>query len=1230
MYLKEIILDGFKSYATRTVIPAFDPLFNAITGLNGSGKSNVLDSICFVLGISNLSQVRANSLQELVYKSGQAGISKASVTLVFDNTDKERGPVGYEKFGEISVMRQVVIGGRNKYLINGHVSQPSKVQNLFHSIGLNVNNPHFLIMQGRITKVINMKPLEIMGMVEEAAGTRMYENKKVVALRMIGRKERKVEEINELLEGKIRPSLERLRGERKGFLEWAGNKGEIERLGKFVVGFRYWKAGKVVRVSGGEMEGLEEVVRGLKGRLKRVEGERRRWEERVEVLLGEQDTEQSCRLSKLEGVVDKLEKDLVKEQSRWENQSKAVEGERKLLEEIEGKMKDAAVEVDQKKASLRNAEEKVAGAKATKENTGAELQAAETAMLTGAGSSQGTDGAASAGSLVEQLEAARRAASSAATDIRKYELELSHARNELEEKKYSLTKHRKEANDLKAKIKQSENAVSQAKIALHELDFNADENTRLSEYLAKETKAASQLKNQVDELGARLSRFDFSYADPEPGFDRSRVKGKVAKLIRIKSADMSTAIEVTAGGRLYQVVVDNEKTGKALLKKGRLPGRVTILPLNKIARKRLPNEKLRNAKRIESRTALAIDLIDFDAQVAAVMEYIFGSTLVSPDLESAKAITFDRNVMTRTVTTDGDIFDPSGTLSGGSSAKSSSHSVLAQLTKLGELEAALNTHIRNIEKLSKTLQGLERKAEQHRQLVATLEFKQHDLELLRKHLNDSPAGRLLNEVDELESRITKELPEAMRSAKEACEAADEKAKKLENSLEDEDSARDLAEADAQKAKDAIEKRNKAAIDALQNAFDAKEKVKAELEALEADIEKLQSDHARMKESVDMLKKEALDRETTVSNVREEYEKQKGKYEEQKRQLIECRKDLNEATRERDRLIEEYEQADLELRKADHKRKNLERDYEQSVTLRKQYDENYAWLAHEKEYFGLSGGDYDFELQSVEDAKKQLEKLKEVQEVLESKINKKAMAMFENAESEYQDLMNKKRIVEKDRAKIESVISELDEKKNDTLKNTWKKVNKSFGEIFSTLLPGTNAKLEPPEGGTLEDGLEIRVALGNVWKDSLSELSGGQRSLIALSFILAMLRFKPAPMYILDEVDAALDLSHTQNIGRMLRKHFKGSQFIVVSLKEGMFQNANIIFRTKFVDGISTITRTANRISYNSDGEEENSNVALQESGRRRPKGKTGASRESEKENAQNFQQSIGRKRRLRT
>jgi structural maintenance of chromosome 2 len=240
------------------------------------------------------------------------------------------------------------------------------------------------------------------------------------------------------------------------------------------------------------------------------------------------------------------------------------------------------------------------------------------------------------------------------------------------------------------------------------------------------------------------------------------------------------------------------------------------------------------------------------------------------------------------------------------------------------------------------------------------------------------------------------------------------------------------------------------------------------------------------------------------------------------------------------------------------------------------EKQYAWILKEKEFFGKPGTDFDFENNNYSANKKRLESIKEEQKHLSKSINKKAMTMFDRAEVEYKDLLEKRDTVLNDKSKIEKVIKDLDLKKEETLKRTWVTVNKHLGSIFSTLLPNTFAKLEPPQGMSEVEGLELKVAFNGVWKQSLTELSGGQRSLLALSLVLALLLFKPAPMYILDEIDSALDLSHTQNIGHMIRQHFPHSQFIIVSLKEGMFNNANVLFRTRFVDGCSTVTRYAIR------------------------------------------------------
>lgn len=263
MYVKSIILEGFKSYAQRTEVNGFDPLFNAITGLNGSGKSNILDSICFLLGISNLSQVRASNLQDLVYKNGQAGITKASVSITFDNSDKKQSPLGFEAHDEITVTRQVVIGGRNKYLINGVNANNTRVQDLFCSVGLNVNNPHFLIMQGRITKVLNMKPPEILSMIEEAAGTRMYEYKKIAAQKTIEKKEAKLKEIKTILEEEITPTIQKLKEERSSYLEYQKVMREIEHLSRLYIAYQFLRAEDTKERSAGELKEMQDKIVNL-------------------------------------------------------------------------------------------------------------------------------------------------------------------------------------------------------------------------------------------------------------------------------------------------------------------------------------------------------------------------------------------------------------------------------------------------------------------------------------------------------------------------------------------------------------------------------------------------------------------------------------------------------------------------------------------------------------------------------------------------------------------------------------------------------------------------------------------------------------------------------------------------------------------------------------------------------------------------------------------------------
>lgn len=347
----------------------------------------------------------------------------------------------------------------------------------------------------------------------------------------------------------------------------------------------------------------------------------------------------------------------------------------------------------------------------------------------------------------------------------------------------------------------------------------------------------------------------------------------------------------------------------------------------------------------------------------------------------------------------------------------------------------------------------------------------------------------------------------------------------------------------------------------------------DLESLAAEVNAAEEAVGVATKAVKEAAKEESDLQIEVARIRAKFSEARAKREEVEEHMKNCSAELVRLNREHGELTRLVEDSIIEAKKLSLSLAATRKEQERAEKLVAVLSKKHSWINTEKEAFGIKGGDYDFERYKPQEAIHDLKRLRDETELLSKKVNKKVLSMIEKAEGEYTELLRKRKVVENDKKKIQAVIMELDVQKKAELERTWGKVNRDFGSIFSTLLPGARAKLEPPEGREAWEGLEVKVCFGEVWKESLSELSGGQRSLLALSLILSLLLFKPAPMYILDEVDAALDLSHTQNIGNMLKTHFSHSQFIVVSLKEGMFNNANVIFRTKFVDGVSNVTRT---------------------------------------------------------
>jgi structural maintenance of chromosome 2 len=504
---------------------------------------------------------------------------------VFDNRDKKKSPIGFEEYPQISVTRQIVLGGTSKYLINGHRAQQQTVQNLFQSVQLNINNPNFLIMQGRITKVLNMKPQEILAMIEEAAGTRMFEDRRDKAFKTMAKKELKVKEITELLQEEIDPKLERLRQEKRAFLDFQQTQNDLERLQRLVVAHDYVKYREKLHQSENDLETKKQRQKDLEDSALRLKHEISVLQEEVKRVRAERDKElrkggkfqaleeevkqYSEQIVRLNTVLDLKKSGLAEEQDKRKKLEKAVKDSEKDLKEKAKIFEKLQQQYNTAHSELQKQTEEVE----SKEEL---LQTLQTGVASKEGQESGYQG---------QLQEAKNKVSAAATEQEQAKLKISHLEKRIKEEEPRAKKAKEQNSGL---MKDLEGLRMQAKRLETELNKSGVEPGREDEMYSKEVTLQAriqELRSQADALKRKVANIDFNYNDPSPNFDRSKVKGLVAQLFTLdkEHTRAGTALEICAGGRLYNVVVDSANTGTQLLQNGKLRKRVTIIPLNKIA-----------------------------------------------------------------------------------------------------------------------------------------------------------------------------------------------------------------------------------------------------------------------------------------------------------------------------------------------------------------------------------------------------------------------------------------------------------------------------------------------------------------------------------------------------------------------------------------------------------------------------------------------------------------------
>ena len=286
--------------------------------------------------------MRAQNQIDLIYKRGQTNVTKASVTIVFDNSDRATSPVGFENLKQITVTRQIALPNISKYLLNGHKSEQHRIQTLFQSVQLNINNPNFLIMQGRITKVLNMRPQEILGMIEEAAGTRMYEERKDKAKKTMGKKDKRVQELTSLLAEEITPKLDHLREEKRSFLQFQKMGAELEKISRTLRALEWMDYKERADKKDQEMASAQANTKRLEKMKGKLQQEISTNEAEIAEVQKQRDKElkKGGKFKKLEETVGELGKVLVKIKTQIDIKTSSIQDEEHKVEELQSALKE--------------------------------------------------------------------------------------------------------------------------------------------------------------------------------------------------------------------------------------------------------------------------------------------------------------------------------------------------------------------------------------------------------------------------------------------------------------------------------------------------------------------------------------------------------------------------------------------------------------------------------------------------------------------------------------------------------------------------------------------------------------------------------------------------------------------------------------------------------------------------------------------------------------------------
>lgn len=1163
MYLKRMEMQGFKSFADKTVIELKQGITTVI-GPNGSGKSNISDAIRWVLGEQSSKALRCSKSLDIIFAGTQnrKSLGFAEVSLVFDNADGGL-PIEYT---EVTVTRRIYRSGETGYFINKVPCRLKDLQELFMDTGIGKDG-YSIVGQGKIDEILSNKSEDRRHIFEEASGIVKYRVRKQETEKKLEHTKLNLLRINDILseiEGNLEP-LQAQSEKAKKYLNIRDNLKNIE-VGLFLYNIDQNKK-DIEKIT--EDENItKEQCDTEETRLERIKTVKEQLKEEIDDITNK--IEQMSNLGfESQKEIEMLNSDINVSKTKISNNE---ENEKRFLEEIEEKttrlkeLEEEQKQKDEKRENLRKNKERF-----TKE---LEEKQAELDKITEKLSK-------------EALEIEKHKKQVEENTDKKYEKQANIKEQEInfenDEKRQKQLKN--EIQNIISELDNTRMKKEEVSKDFYEIEAIRNKNIKELENIAKQKEEVNQkiktyqikINTMSNELRMKESRQKFliETEKEKEGYTKSvktllkdcennpelkkGIEGVLANLIDVPE-ELQTAIEMSLGMALQNIVTETEQDAKKLveyLRKNNI-GRASFLPITSIKGKKIDNIKGNKSGII----GIAVELVKYNKKYEQIIYNLLGRTVIVDNMDTAIRIAKENGQNFKIVTQEGDIINTSGAITGGAVMKKTVN-ILGRENEIKKIGQEIKKTQENIEKIEKEKEEYEESIEGILEIAERLEKELQENEITYA-TGKQKVLSFEEEIQKIENRLQK-LKEEQSKLEEQKEFATNKKAKIQKEIEEINTENEkLSKIITEYAE--LNKDNQKYIDDLNfditnlkisvSSFDEsessieeiKERIQQEVEANKQSIKNKQEQIEQSKQETQNLKEAIKKIQEQIEKIKEEVKSSGSKIEELKKSRAEKNEKLTtqeEQITEKFKIIEDLKG---QIVKIDVRKTKIQEEITETI--------NKLW--EEYELTPNSIEEYE-KPKNVSETKKQVNKLRTQMREMGS-VNVESINEYKKQKERY-DFMSEQRLdLENTMSKLRKIITDMTAIMKEQFEEKFKEINKNFGEVFAELFGGGKAEVKlEDEQNILECGIDITAQPPGKKLQNMLLLSGGEKALTAIALLFAILRINPAPFCVLDEIEAALDDVNVYRYAEYLKKFAQNTQFLVITHRKGTMEAADSVY-----------------------------------------------------------------------